>query len=149
MEVTDVKVFPVSEERLKAYATITFDDCFVVRDLTIIHGNSGLFVAMPSKKRRDGTFKDTAHPLNNETRQMIESRVLDQYETELSKQGIDTSSLAPRRPFPNNGSVDDRVKDRPNDSRPSKDETHAMDKPKKASAMDDGDDLPDGHESTV
>ena len=54
MEVTEVRVFPVNEEKLKAYVTITFDDCFVVRDLKIINGNNGLFVAMPSKKRKDG-----------------------------------------------------------------------------------------------
>jgi stage V sporulation protein G len=82
MEITEVRVFPVNEEKLKAYATITFDDCFVVRDLKVIHGNSGLFVAMPSKKRKDGTFKDVAHPLNNEFRSKIEQKVLDAYEAE-------------------------------------------------------------------
>lgn len=85
MEITEVRVFPVSEEKLKAYVTITFDDCFVVRDLKVIHGNNGLFVAMPSKKRKDGTFRDTAHPLNNQTREMIESRVLTAYERELNR----------------------------------------------------------------
>jgi stage V sporulation protein G len=85
MEITEVRVFPVSEEKLKAYVTITFDDCFVVRDLKVIHGNNGLFVAMPSKKRKDGSFRDTAHPLNNETREMIESKVLSQYEKELNR----------------------------------------------------------------
>lgn len=85
MEVTEVRVFPVNEEKLKAYATITLDDCFVVRDLKVINGNNGLFVAMPSKRRKDGTFRDTAHPLNNETRQKIESKVLHQYEVELKK----------------------------------------------------------------
>ncbi|NIO03844.1 MAG: septation regulator SpoVG [Proteobacteria bacterium] len=85
MEITEVRVFPVSEEKLKAYVTITFDDCFVVRDLKVIHGNNGLFVAMPSKKRKDGSFRDTAHPLNNETREMIESRVLSEYEKEISR----------------------------------------------------------------
>ena len=82
MEITEVRVFPVNEDKLKAYATITFDDCFVVRDLKVIHGNSGLFVAMPSKKRKDGTFKDVAHPLNNEFRSRIEQKVLDAYESE-------------------------------------------------------------------
>ena len=82
MEITEVRVFPVNEEKLKAYATVTFDDCFVVRDLKVIHGNSGLFVAMPSKKRKDGTFKDIAHPLNNEFRSKIEKAVLDAYEKE-------------------------------------------------------------------
>ncbi len=85
MEVTEVKVFPVQEDRLKAYVTITFDDCFVVRDLKVISGNNGLFVAMPSKKRKDGTYRDTAHPLNNQTRQMIESKVLDEYNKEILK----------------------------------------------------------------
>ena len=87
MEVTEVKVFPVNEEKLKAYATITFDNCFIVRDLKVIHGQSGLFVAMPSKKRRDGTYKDTAHPINSETRAMIESKVLDEYDRELRRTG--------------------------------------------------------------
>ena len=100
MQVTDVKVFPVNEDRLKAYATITFDDCFVVRDLKIILGNAGLFVAMPSKRRKDGTFKDTAHPLNNDTREMIETRVLAQFEEELKRLGVDPKSIAARRPFP-------------------------------------------------
>ena len=83
MEVTEVRVFPVDEEKLKAYVTITIDNCFVVRDLKVIKGNNGLFVAMPSKKRKDGTFRDTAHPLNNETREMIESKVLAEYEREV------------------------------------------------------------------
>jgi stage V sporulation protein G len=79
MEVTEVRVFPVDEDRLKAYATITFDSCFLVRDLKVIMGNKGLFVAMPSKKRKDGTYQDTAHPLNRETRKMIEDHVLGEY----------------------------------------------------------------------
>ena len=137
MEVTDVKVFPVSEERLKAYATITFDDCFVVRDLKIIHGNSGLFVAMPSKKRKDGTFKDTAHPLNNETREMIESRVLDVYEREMAKQGVDSSDLPARRPFPNDGHVDDRREHRPTPEE------------RRSALEEDGDDLPGDYQSKV
>ena len=79
MEVTEVKVFPVEEEKLKAYVTITLDDCFVVRDLKVICGTSGLFVSMPSKKRRDGTYRDVAHPLNSETRRMIEERIIATY----------------------------------------------------------------------
>lgn len=88
MEVTEVKVFPVEneEERLKAFATITIDDCFIVRDLKVINGNSGLFVAMPSKKRKDGKYRDIAHPLNNETREVIESAVLRAYEEELTQE---------------------------------------------------------------
>lgn len=79
MDITEVRVFPVDEDRLKAYATITLDRCFLVRDLKIIQGNKGLFVAMPSKRRKDGTYQDTAHPLNSETRRLIEDRVLGEY----------------------------------------------------------------------
>lgn len=82
MQITEVKVHLRNEEKLKAYATITIDDCFVVRDLKIIQGNTGLFVAMPSKKKPDGSFKDIAHPLNNETRDMIEKKLLEAYKNE-------------------------------------------------------------------
>ena len=85
MEITEVKVFPVNEEKLKAYVTVIFDNCFVVRDLKIINGNTGLFVAMPSKKRKDGTFRDIAHPLNSEMRTLLEKRILQEYESELKK----------------------------------------------------------------
>jgi stage V sporulation protein G len=80
MEITDVKVFPVDEDKLRAYVTITLDGCFVVRDLKVIMGTSGLFVAMPAKKRKDGTYKDIAHPLNQETRERLERTVLQAFE---------------------------------------------------------------------
>ena len=76
MEITDVKVIPVDDEKLKAFVSIVFDQCFVVTDIKIIHGPKGLFVSMPSKKRKDGTFKDIAHPLNNQMRQYLEEKVL-------------------------------------------------------------------------
>jgi stage V sporulation protein G len=85
MEITEVRVFPVNEEKLKAYVTVTLDHCFVVRDLKVIHGNSGLFIAMPAKRRKDGTFKDIAHPLNSETRDKMEKRILAEYEREVNK----------------------------------------------------------------
>ena len=86
MDVTEVRVFPVSnEERLKAYATITIDNVFLIRDLRVINGNNGLFVAMPSRKMKDGTFKDIAHPLNSETREKMERTILAEYERELGK----------------------------------------------------------------
>ena len=84
MEVTDVRVFPVEEEKLKAFVSIIFDDCFVVSDIKIINGNNGLFISMPSKKRKNGTFRDIAHPLNNETRKMIEDKVLARYREVLA-----------------------------------------------------------------
>ncbi len=83
MEITEVRVFPVNEEKLKAYVTITLDGCFVVRDLKVIQRGTGLFVAMPAKRRKDGTFKDIAHPLNQETRDRMERIILAEYERGL------------------------------------------------------------------
>lgn len=85
MDITEVKVFPVNEEKLKAYITIVLDNCFVIRDLKIISGNSGLFVAMPSKRRKDGAFKDIAHPLNQSTRTTMEKKILDAYLAEIKR----------------------------------------------------------------
>ena len=79
MEITGVKIYPVSEKKVKAYASIVFDECFIVRDLKVIDGDSKLFVAMPSKKMKDGSYRDTAHPLNSSMREMIESRVLEAF----------------------------------------------------------------------
>ena len=87
MDITDVKIFPVDEEKLKAYVTITLDACFVVRDLKVIQGSAGLFVAMPAKKRKDGTYKDIAHPLNTDMRSRMERVILDQYERSTARLG--------------------------------------------------------------
>jgi stage V sporulation protein G len=96
MKITEVKVFCVNEDRLKAYVSITLDECFVIRDLKVIRGNEGLFVAMPSKKRKDGQFKDIAHPLNQETRDMIEKAVFGAYEDEVKNLGSSLDHM--RRP---------------------------------------------------
>lgn len=82
MNITEVKVYPVRkpDDKLKAFVTIILDDCFVIRDMKVINGNSGLFVAMPSRKKADGTYADIAHPLNNEMRQRMEEIVLKEYE---------------------------------------------------------------------
>ena len=85
MEITDVKVIPVDDEKLKAFVSIVFDQCFVVTDIKIIHGPKGLFVSMPSKKRKDGTFKDIAHPLNNQMRQYLEDKVLSVYKQQVAE----------------------------------------------------------------
>ncbi len=79
MEITDVRVFPVDEEKLKAFVSIIIDDCFVVSDIKVISGSNGLFISMPSKRRKNGTFRDIAHPLNSETRKKIEDRILSRY----------------------------------------------------------------------
>ena len=74
----------MDDEKLKAFVSIVFDQCFVVTDIKIIHGPKGLFVSMPSKKRKDGTFKDIAHPLNNQMRQYLEEKVLSVYKQQVS-----------------------------------------------------------------
>lgn len=80
MRITEVKVYPATENgRLKAYATIVFEDCFIVRDLKVIEGGKGLFVSMPSRRRKDGTFRDIVHPLNSDTRKLIEDRVIEEF----------------------------------------------------------------------
>jgi stage V sporulation protein G len=94
MEITDVKVIPVDDEKLKAFVSIVFDQCFVVTDIKIIHGPKGLFVSMPSKKRKDGTFKDIAHPLNSETRDRMEKIILAEYEREVARGAPPTSVAA-------------------------------------------------------
>lgn len=96
MTITEVKVFPVNEDRLKAYVSITIDGAFVVRDLKIIEGTGGLFVAMPSKKRKDGQFKDIAHPLNQETRDHIERMVFEAYEKEVQAMSGAVDSIKKR-----------------------------------------------------
>jgi stage V sporulation protein G len=79
MKITDVAVVPVEENKLRAYVNITIDDCFMIRGLKIIRGTEGLFVAMPNKKGKNGMFRDVAHPINSDTRKMIEEIVLDKY----------------------------------------------------------------------
>ena len=89
MEITDVRVFPVHEEKLKAFVSIIIDGCFVVSDIKIIQGTSGLFISMPSKKRKSGTFRDIAHPLNNETRRKIEEQIIAKYREVMAEDGGD------------------------------------------------------------
>jgi stage V sporulation protein G len=89
MEITDVRVFPVNEEKLKAFASIVFDDCFVVSDIKIIQGNNGLFISMPSKRRKNGMFRDIAHPLNSEMRKRIEEHIVEKYKEVLAENGMD------------------------------------------------------------
>ncbi|MBM4380036.1 MAG: septation protein SpoVG family protein [Deltaproteobacteria bacterium] len=85
MDMTEVKVFPVEEDKLRAYVTLTLDGCFAVRDLKVIQGLAGLFVAMPARKRKDGSYKDIAHPLNVGTRERLEAAVLAACEREVQR----------------------------------------------------------------
>jgi stage V sporulation protein G len=89
MEITEVKVTLVEDPKLKAFATITIDDDFVVRGLKIIEGRSGVFVAMPARKLADGTWQDIAHPINVQTREQLERAVLSVYRDQCGKTGKD------------------------------------------------------------
>ncbi len=82
MKISDVRIRLVKSEasKIKASASITIDDCFVVHDIKIIEGNEGYFIAMPSRRTPDGEFKDIVHPLNTETREMIKDVVLKAFE---------------------------------------------------------------------
>lgn len=84
IEITEVRVALRNDEKLKAFVSITLNDSFVIRGLKIIRGNSGLFVAMPSRKRPDGQHQDLAHPINDPTRKYLTERVMTAYELELS-----------------------------------------------------------------
>ncbi len=87
MEITDIRIKKFeSDNRLKAIAAITIDECFVVHELRVIDGKDGLFVAMPSRKMPNGEFKDVAHPINQETRDYIEGVVIRAYENLLESE---------------------------------------------------------------
>ena len=81
MNITDVRVRKVAKEgKMKAVVSITIDDEFVVHDITVIEGEKGLFIAMPSRKATDGEYRDIAHPINSDMRNMLESKVLAAYD---------------------------------------------------------------------
>ena len=80
MQITDVRVRKITKEgKMKAVVSVTFDDIFVVHDIKVIEGDKGLFIAMPSKKTADGEFRDIAHPISSEAREMIQSKILVAY----------------------------------------------------------------------
>ena len=81
MQITDVRVRKVAKEgKMRAVVSITIDDVFVVHDIKVIEGEKGLFIAMPSRKAADGEYRDIAHPINSDTRERIQSIILQKYE---------------------------------------------------------------------
>ena len=88
MKISDVRVRLVKKDdsKLKAVASITIDDCFVIHDIKVIDGTDGYFVAMPSRKTGDGEYKDIAHPINSETRQTVIDAVLEAFKLENAKE---------------------------------------------------------------
>ena len=87
MKITDVRVRSVKKDdsKLKAVASVTFDDCFVVHDIKVIEGTEGYFIAMPSRKTNDGEYKDIAHPIKTETREELIKIILNAFEEEKAK----------------------------------------------------------------
>ena len=113
MRVTEVKVFPVTDDKLKAFVSVVLDNCFMVNDIKVIEGREGRFISMPSRRKRNGKFKDIAHPLNSDTRQMLESEILDEYERLLNGDG----TPAPRK---SRSRRESKAVDSPNDGAPAK-----------------------------
>lgn len=91
MKITDIRIRRVGADgKLKAYVTVTFDDCFVVHNIKVIEGKNGAFIAMPSRKTKTGEYKDVAHPINSDFRSKLQSDILSAYEKEPVE--IDTLS---------------------------------------------------------
>lgn len=86
MRITEIKILPVDgNEKLKAYVTVKLDDCFIVRDMKIIGGTKGFFVAMPAKKMKDGSYRDLVHPIDKTTREMFDKEIIKAY-TSVTRQ---------------------------------------------------------------
>lgn len=92
MKITDVRLRLKDESKLKAVASITIDECFVVHDIKVIDGKDGLFISMPSKKTGDGEHKDIAHPIRTETREDIKKAVLEAYDKALAEKASTESA---------------------------------------------------------
>ena len=87
MQITDVRIRKIATDgKMKAIVSVTFDDQFVVHDIKVIEGKNGLFIAMPSRKTPDGEFKDIAHPINSEARDVIQRAILEAYDKALSEE---------------------------------------------------------------
>ena len=95
MQITRVTLRPVSMNKVCAIASIVIDDMFVVHDLRVVRGDKGVFVAMPSRKLPTGEFRDICHPINSETRQMIQDAVLAQLDADGGVEGLERATEAP------------------------------------------------------
>ena len=79
MDITEVVIRTVEDERLKAYVSLTIENALVIKDIKIVEGKNGLFVSMPSRKRKNGKYQDIAHPINSGFRKQLEDQVFDEY----------------------------------------------------------------------
>ncbi|MCK4956040.1 MAG: septation regulator SpoVG [Candidatus Cloacimonetes bacterium] len=85
MNITDVKVFIRENNQLKAFVNIVIDDAFIIRNIKVIEGEKGLFVAMPSRRVSNGEYRDIAHPINTETRKEVENLIIEKYKEALEE----------------------------------------------------------------
>ena len=81
MKITDIRMWKVTDGLVRAYVSVTFDDCFVVHNIKIIEGKTGLFIAMPSRKTNIGEYHDVAHPINQQLRSEMHNQILDKYKS--------------------------------------------------------------------
>ena len=97
MKITEIRIHLMGEERLKAFASVTFDDSFVVRNMKIIEGTKGVFLGMPTRKMSDGSYKDMVHPINQEFRKYLEDNIIKAYQDELAKnpEGVKPAETQP------------------------------------------------------
>ena len=94
MQITDVRIRKISKEgKMKAIVSITLDGEFVVHDIKVIEGEKGLFIAMPSRRAGDGEYRDIAHPINSQTREMIQNIILERYEAVLEEEETDSAQI--------------------------------------------------------
>ena len=94
MQITDVRIRKIAKEgKMNAIVSITLDGEFVVHDIKVIEGEKGLFIAMPSRRAGDGEYRDIAHPINSETREMIQNIILEKYETVLEEDETDSTEV--------------------------------------------------------
>ncbi len=96
MEITEIRITLRDDDKLRGFASITLDNCFVVRGLKVIEGATGMFVAMPNRRRKDGTFQDIAHPINMKTREWMESQIIAAFKEELARAERGEITVAPR-----------------------------------------------------
>jgi len=101
LELSEIRITLRDDNKLKGFASITLESAFVIRGLKIIEGATGLFIAMPSRKRRDGTFQDIAHPINMETREWMENQVIAAYRHELQR--VEKGEIPPPNRYGDDG----------------------------------------------
>jgi stage V sporulation protein G len=93
LEISEIRITLRDDNKLKGFASITLENAFVIRGLKIIEGSSGLFIAMPSRKRKDGTFQDIAHPINMATREWMENQIISAYRQEMKR--VESGEIPP------------------------------------------------------